>query len=685
MPSSIKLITIFDDAYRRLVTLSLPVMRISFTFLLLWLPVLAFTQTRLDTLRQQLPSLSGLHKAEGYSLIIEQLVNADLPEAKKLLAEAKSFAATNSDSGIRRNVILAEGYVLGSTGQLDSAIALMEECLSLARTASDTLIMKRTLCGLGKTYISAGKPEKGLSSLIDALRLLDRQPDKVLELKARVNIMWAYLELQRFRDCITFGTESLREITPAYEWIGLYLHNNMAASYGALNMVDSARYHTLLAIEGAKRAGNHQMVANGYFILGNTWAASDPAKAIEQFLLARPYREKVGNPSYLVSDLYTIADLYRATGEYRKGVEAASEGLAIAEQYHLTLKMQGVYESLARNYEGLRDYRNASKYYQLWALAKDSVYRNATSEAIADVREKYETEKKEQRIALQNAQLSEKTAEIRNTYIIIAALSVITGLVVVVALQIRSRERRKQKLLQVQNEVLLREAYIKATIQSQEDERKRFARDLHDSMGQLISSLRLILGSVDSGSSLEVRLDMVARAERVLDEMYREIRSVAFNLMPQTLILDGLPAALQEMARRVNQTGKVHMQVRSFEFEQRLSEIQEISLYRVVQEWTNNVIKYSDVTKIDVQLVRHESEVVVTIEDNGQGFDITALETSNGNGWKNIRSRLNLVKGMVDVDSKVGRRGTMVTVIIPITESTINTADTGVQNIPMEG
>lgn len=648
-------------------------MRVYLTFLLLWLPAFAFAQTRIDTLRSQLPTLSGVKKAEAYSLIIEQLVNSDLPAASTILNEFRKFTASENDPAINRMQLLSEGYFLGSIGKIDSGIVVIEECLTRATEAKDSTVMTRAGCGLGKLYISAGNPEKGLNRLFDALRILDKVPNKSLELRARVNIMWAYLELQRFRDCISFGKVSLREITPQYEWIGLYFHNNIAASYGAMHMLDSARYHTLLAIDAAKKSGNHQMVANGYFILGNTYAESgESKKAIEQYLLARPFREKVGNPSFLVADLYTISDLYHSTGDYQKGVAAAKEGLAIAEKYHLTLKMQGVYEGLAKNYEGLGDYKNSSKYYNLWAIAKDSVYKNATTDAIAEVQGRYESEKKEQRIALQNAQLAEQSAEIRNTYIIIIALTVIIGLVVVITIQVRNRYRRKQKLLQVQNEVLVREAYIKATIQSQEDERKRFARDLHDSMGQLISSLRLILSSVDDRAALEVKLDMVARAERILDEMYREIRSVAFNLMPQTLIHEGLLPALNEMAKRVTQTGKVQMSVRGFDFDQRLSELHEISLYRVVQEWTNNVIKYADVTKIEVQLVAHETEIILTIEDNGNGFDITTLDKSNGNGWKNIRSRLNLVKGLVDVDSKVGRPGTIMTVSVPINVSSLS-------------
>src|SRR5687768_3929523 len=98
------------------------------------------------------------------------------------------------------------------------------------------------------------------------------------------------------------------------------------------------------------------------------------------------------------------------------------------------------------------------------------------------------------------------------------------------------------------------------------------------------------------------------------------------------------------MAKRISQSDKLHMRVSGFDLPARLNELQEISLYRVVQEWTNNSIKYSNATRIDVQLVGHEDEISLTVEDDGDGFAVALLENGTGNGWKNIQSRLNLVK-----------------------------------------
>jgi two-component system NarL family sensor kinase len=377
----------------------------------------------------------------------------------------------------------------------------------------------------------------------------------------------------------------------------------------------------------------------------------------------------VGNPFFIISDLYTISELYNKMGQYGKGVQAGLDALKVAEEYNMMLKFEGVYHSLARNYEGLGDFRNASKYYNLWAINKDSVYRNSTAQAIAEVETKYETEKKQQQIDLQNMQLAEQRAQIRMTYLVIGGLVIITALVVIIFVLMRHRLIRKQKLMRAENEVVVREAFIQATIQSQEAERKRFAQDLHDSMGQLISSLRLMISSLDRDPTLEGKVELVSKSEKILDEMHKEIRSVAFNLMPQTLIKEGLLPALQEMARRISQSGRLQMRVSGFDLPARLNELQEVSLYRVVQEWTNNSIKYSSASKIDVQLVGHESEITLTIEDDGDGFDVAALENGSGNGWRNIQSRLNLVKANLFIDSMRGRKGTTLVVTVPVVVS----------------
>jgi two-component system NarL family sensor kinase len=648
--------------------LTCPLVRIAIRLLLLILisvvPLTGFSQrtSLVDSLERNLPTFKGNQRATALYELVYAYLRIDNKKAefyKKAVAD--ELADNHSDLFQRAYLEMALGIYHSRTGQLDSGLYYLNEAKEAAIQGKNFPALLRIYISLGNANISSGKPGTALEVMFEGMRALKQYPDEEMEMKLRTNIAWAYLELKQYRNCVDFGLESIRLMEgTTFEWIVLYTYNNVAVSYGALGKLDSAQFYINKGIRAAERSGDMQSLANGYFILGTIYSnAGKYDLAIQQYLKARPYREKVGNPLFLASDLYTISELYHKTNKYEKGVKAGEEALEIAQKYNLKLKLEGTYLSLAQNYEGLNDYRNASKYFRLWAMAKDTVYKNANAEAIAEMKMRFETEKKEQQLVVQKAQLAEQRADLQRTYAVIAALIISLILLIIIFLLIRSRQRRMR-------EVILREAQIEATIQSQETERRRFAQDLHDGMGQLISALRLALHTVDKDAKLEDRVMVVGRAERLLNEMHQEIRSIAFNLMPQTLVQSGIVPAVKEMCSRINGTGKVTVRLISFDMPERLTELQEISLYRILQEWVNNVMKYADPMVIEIQLLGYEDEVSVIVEDDGNGFDAGTLEQASGNGWKNIKSRINLVKGSIEIDSRPGKKGTTMIIKVPV-------------------
>lgn len=416
------------------------------------------------------------------------------------------------------------------------------------------------------------------------------------------------------------------------------------------------------------RVDTKDSVGLGYALLDmatKELRANNVNKALSYIEQSTAIRKKLGDEQGVAVNLVNTGETYYSLKEYRKAIKYFEDCLELAIQIGYTDLVRHTYEQLAASHVQLNDFKQAFLYQQKSKAFNDSLYSIEKTKVIVDLQTKYETEKKEQQIEVQKAELAERAAEIKQTYIIIIALVITVVLIIIIFLLVRSRYKRNQELLQKEKELSVQEAYILASIQSQENERKRFAQDLHDGMGQLISALRLSLLSVNRDSSIEQRVDVVNKAEGLLNDMHREIRSIAFNLMPQTLVQHGLVPALKEMAERINTSGQIIVRIESFDVPERLSEVQEISMYRVIQEWVNNVVKYAGAKFIEVQIVGHESELAITIEDNGNGFNTSVLESSAGNGWKNIKSRMNLVKGTIDVDSQQGRKGTTLVLRIP--------------------
>jgi len=199
-------------------------------------------------------------------------------------------------------------------------------------------------------------------------------------------------------------------------------------------------------------------------------------------------------------------------------------------------------------------------------------------------------------------------------------------------------------------------------VDGQERERKRLSSDLHDGFGQLISVLRLTLGKLGSDAENQT----VQQSNQLLDSMYAELKAICFDMMPQALTKGGLKAGLEELAIRVNAGTNVQLQLDVYLGTTAVNERLAVAVFRIVQEWTNNVLKYAQAQQIEVSLTSDETELTVAITDNGQGFDTTVLEQATGNGWANIKQRANFVRGEVFVESTPSQSGTTLVLNIPI-------------------
>lgn len=376
-------------------------------------------------------------------------------------------------------------------------------------------------------------------------------------------------------------------------------------------------------------------------------------------------RRESGDAVGIISSLNMTGRIQMKLKNYASAENYFNDALDLAIRGKMISEQGRVYKNLHELYSELGQWKKSLDAHMHYASLQDSILNESSRKEVAALHVQYESEKKEQQISLQEAMLAQREARIERDATIIVALALALVLLLIIALLLRNRHRRKTELQHHKNEIALREAYIKATIESQELERMRFAKDLHDGIGQWISALQMCLSEIQGARDDEQKLKVLERSDRLMKDINTEFRSIAFNLMPQTLIRYGLPAALSEMVKRLNSVGQPVFSANTFEFPERLHELAEISLYRVVQEWTTNILKHSDATRIEIQLTGHDDELIVLVEDNGSGFRVEDLHNGSGNGWDNMRSRISLIKGSIDIDSTPGRQGTTFTVRIP--------------------
>lgn len=151
------------------------------------------------------------------------------------------------------------------------------------------------------------------------------------------------------------------------------------------------------------------------------------------------------------------------------------------------------------------------------------------------------------------------------------------------------------------------------------------------------------------------------RSLDMLDTSIKELRRVAHNMMPEMLTKFGLDEALKEYCNTVNATKLLAVKYQSLGMNTRLDKATEIIIYRILQELLNNTLKHAAASETFIQLIREGNRLNIVVEDNGKGFDTAILENSTGAGWANIRSRVEYLKGQLDVHSDPGK-GTLVNI-----------------------
>ncbi|HET9054843.1 MAG TPA: ATP-binding protein, partial [Cyclobacteriaceae bacterium] len=140
---------------------------------------------------------------------------------------------------------------------------------------------------------------------------------------------------------------------------------------------------------------------------------------------------------------------------------------------------------------------------------------------------------------------------------------------------------------------------------------------------------------------------------------------ISHTMMPEALLKKGLPDALRELVNRIDQS-KLAFSLSISGIESRLTQTLETNLYRIIQEAINNTLKHALASTMDIQLSCHNNTLDITLEDNGKGFNLAALDTVKGIGLKNIISRVNVLNGKLDIDSQPGK-GTLLAITIPYT------------------
>jgi two-component system, NarL family, sensor histidine kinase DegS len=212
-------------------------------------------------------------------------------------------------------------------------------------------------------------------------------------------------------------------------------------------------------------------------------------------------------------------------------------------------------------------------------------------------------------------------------------------------------------------------------LEGQEEERKRLAMDIHDGIGQMLTSLNFQISSIDLAST-EKAEKKIADIDHLVKDVIKEVRRVTFNLKPTVLGDYGLQAALNVFVHEIAKLTTLKLTYKSEGTLERLPENIENNIFRITQEAINNAIKYSGSPQVEVMLAQTGDDLVVSVRDTGKGFDARALKDRNidigsGRGLFNMYERTEYIHGRLEIRSEPGH-GTEVLLTVPLRVKTLS-------------
>ncbi|MGZ8557384.1 MAG: tetratricopeptide repeat-containing sensor histidine kinase [Chitinophagaceae bacterium] len=655
----------------------------------LLMPFLVFSQHKIiDSLLLLLQNarLDSTKINLNYKLA-EQLTGYDLKRSDKYLEEGYKLAKARNDSYSIAYYFLNKGEILfdlakynEANSYFDSAIVLFDDLINSKekdRTKIVTYKFAKTDCLTGKGLLAAKlyHYQESIQYYLQAIAGIENMEGKgknsyMATLYA--DLASDYYELEQFENALEYDKKALPYLDKD-DNIDLYIIGNLfvADDYSGLSMFDSSSVYIEKVRPIVMQLNKPGLNVRFYYILGGIYRKKKEwNNALVSFKKANEAAREMKDVFQLLNSEEGMASCYMQIGNLVKARELALSVFNESNRVNVPLGKVQSLQLLTEIEEKSGNIDKAYQYQKQWMQVSDSMKKEKVQRQMNETEAKYQNEKKQNEIlqlqksnALQSLSLQKKSAF---NYFLIGSVSVlmITGFLGYRNFRNRQQLAKQQDELQQQR---IRELEkdkqliaVDSLLKGQEEERSRLAKDLHDGLGGLLSGVKFSLSNMKD--NLIITPDNMAVFERsldMLDTSIKELRRVAHNMMPEMLTKFGLDEALKEYCNTVNATKLLAVKYQSLGMETRLDESTEIVVYRIVQELLNNVLKHGAASEAFLQLIREDNRLNIVVEDNGKGFDTALLENSKGAGWVNIRSRVEYLKGKLDIHSEPGK-GTLV-------------------------
>jgi signal transduction histidine kinase len=572
---------------------------------------------------------------------------------------------------INDNKGLAKAYYgMGLTSTNMHLYDSVKKYIGLAEAAAiqnkDSFLLANCYNTFSMMYRYQAEYNRSLTYAFQSAAIAERSADSaLLKLLPKIyyNIYSALVGEDQFEKAIDYALKALQFTNyPDEQRYRILLHSAISDAYISLKKNDAAKPFLDSAVMLSKNFNNivlKMLVSSSEGMYYDQ--TGDYNNALTAYKLAYYYADSNHNTYLKAEAADNLATVYFKTKNYSEAKKFASEGNTIALSLNHLKVVASTFNTLKNTAVAKGDFKLALQYAEQYKIYADSATNESTQKATLSLESKYQSQKKEKEIAelkIENAEKELATVK-RNRFLLIgglsaAAIMLLLGMMYrnsnnkkLMALKEQDIQKEQIKFLEGQQQVIS----LQSMVNGQEAERTRIAKDLHDGLGGLFSTIKMYFSTLEHEQVQLRESPLFNKSYELIDKASEEVRSIAHNMMPEVLSKLGLLPAIQDLCSNISSGKVMHVKLQSYGMNERLNASTEIMLYRIVQELLSNSIKHAQASEAIVQFNRNQNKLVVTVEDNGIGFNQILVDDKKHRGLEIIKSRVNYLRGNISIES----------------------------------
>ena len=622
------------------------------------------SKTKIDSLKNVLlTSKEDSNKCNVLLKLWDELDDYDTKEALQYANEAYILAKKNNyPYWIAKSVysIAITDMYLGKYQSSDSLLTIAESI----KVFSDRQDNK------GRLYNERGDMNFMQGNYYDAsmyftksAEVFEQLKDTERELIAYQNLIAALAVVKNFERAVVLGKKVLPIAESRKDTLQIgYTVQGLVTDMIYLNRLDEAEKYMPQLLLIIRSISDNNLEADSYNTIGMFYERkNDYQKALSYYLQALDKSTALGSKFGMADNKKSVGSIYLHLNNLPMAGKYLNEADQLAKNYNNKMAESNVAIDLTNYYEKLGDYKKALSYLRRHVELRDSILSTDTRNHTSYLEAQFESKKKENEILqLQKAQ-EEKDIAIhkRNLYIGIGAgililMSIIFSLLYrnyhnkqKIAAQQKALQDEKIIIMEKQQQVLS----LQSMINGQETERTRIAKDLHDGLGGVFSTVKMHFSTLQHNFPFLKDDALYRKTSDLVNNASNELREIAHNMMPEVLMKLGLVEALTDFCNNVSTSKLLNIKLQAYGMEKRLGTSTEIMLFRILQELVNNIIKHAHATEAIIQFNRDGNRLNITVEDNGRGFDTKEVEEKRTMGIEAVKSRIVYLNGKIAIDS----------------------------------